>query len=45
MNEEQQQNEDKWRSQHQKWTTTQKPPRGSPKQVPSLGVFKFCFWL
>ena len=30
-------------TQHQKWTTTQKPPRGSPKQVPSLGVFGFWF--
>ena len=25
-------------TQYQKWTT-QKPPRGSPKEVPSLGVF------
>ena len=29
----------KWRGQ----TTSQKPPRGSPKQVPSLGVFDFWF--
>ena len=26
-------------TQHQKWTATQKPPRGSPK-----GVFDFWFW-
>ena len=39
-NEEQQQNEDikmKWQ------LTSQKPPGGSPKQVPSLGVLDF--WL
>ena len=28
-------------TQHQKWATTQKPPRGSPEQVSSLWVFDF----
>ena len=34
-------NEDKWTTTTTKWTKMKKISRGSPKQVPSLGVFDY----